>query len=496
MILCPIWSFSDDVNQVIENDDAVDRFRSYDACSMNNVRAVAAVALGWVLLFVGEAAAVPASADPEFKVTDLEPVWAGHSVRFALLSHGGKQFTAYFDADRMLSVAERALDSAEWKITKLDSKLGWDSHNYLTLAVDRDGYLHLSGNMHCVPLVYFRSELPLDASSMKPVHRMTGEREGKTTYPVFYRGPQGELIFAYRDGSSGDGDTLFNVYDVESRTWSRLHDGPLLDGRGEMNAYPVGPELGPDGYYHLTWVWRAAIMAETNRDLSYMRSRDFKHWETADGKPVRLPVTSDNKDVLVDPVPVNGGILNGSGKVGFDLNGVPVIAYHKFDKKGNTQLYFARHSAGSWQITQASQWDYRWEIQGGGSIGKEIGHGALVAEGGALAIGIEHVKEGRGRWAVDPGTLRLKEKLAQPEPRFLLPPKLRRPLSDFPEMKIQMAEDSGATDDGYLYRLRWESLGPNRDQPRPKPWPEATMLRVVGWKKQAPEPAPTAKPIL
>ena len=92
--------------------------------------------------------------------------------------------------------------------------------------------------------------------------------------------------------------------------------------------------------------------------------------------------------------------------------------------------------------------------------------------------------------------MRLKEKLAQPEPRFLLPPKLRRPLSDFPEMKIQMAEDSGATDDGYLYRLRWESLGPNRDQPRPKPWPEATMLRVVGWKKQAPEPAPTAKPIL
>ena len=456
---------------------------------MIKVRAAIAVTLAGVVLFGGEIPAAPDSPGGEFKVSEIEPVWGGHSVRFALLSHGRKQFAAYFDADRVLSIAERALDSAEWKITKLDSQLGWDSHNYLALAVDRDGYLHLSGNMHNVPLIYFRSERPLDASSMQPVHRMTGEREGKVTYPVFYRGAEGELIFSYRDGSSGDGDTLFNVYDVKSKTWTRLHEVPLLDGRGEMNAYPVGPESGPDGYYHLTWVWRDTIMAETNHDLSYMRSRDFKHWETADGKPVRLPVTPDNKDVLVDPVPVNGGILNGSGKVGFDLDGAPVIAYHKFDNEGNTQLYFARYSDAGWQITQASQWDYRWEIQGGGSIGAEIRHGALVAEGGMLTIGIEHVKEGRGRWAVDPGTLRLADKLARPEPRFLLPPHLRRPLSDFPEMKIQMAEDAGAADDGYLYRLRWESLGPNRDQPRPQPWPEATMLRLVGWKKETLEPA-------
>lgn len=185
---------------------------------MIKVRAAIAVTLAGVVLFGGEIPAAPDSPGGEFKVSEIEPVWGGHSVRFALLSHGRKQFAAYFDADRVLSIAERALDSAEWKITKLDSQLGWDSHNYLALAVDRDGYLHLSGNMHNVPLIYFRSERPLDASSMQPVHRMTGEREGKVTYPVFYRGAEGELIFSYRDGSSGDGDTLFNVYDVKSKT--------------------------------------------------------------------------------------------------------------------------------------------------------------------------------------------------------------------------------------------------------------------------------------
>lgn len=327
----------------------------------------AVVLLVSVLFVAATVAGEEKSMNPEFQVLEIEPVWAGHSVRFALLTHGNKQFAAYFDANRQLSVAERALGSSSWKITKLDSKLEWDSHNYLTMAVDLDGYLHLSGNMHVVPLVYFRSEKPLDASSLKPIHRMIGEREAKTTYPVFYEGPSKELIFAYRDGSSGNGDTLFNVYDEKTKTWKRLYDTPLFDGDGKMNAYHIGPEKGPDGYYHLTWVWRNSIMAETNHDLSYMRSRDLKSWETVNGKPVHLPVSLANTDVIVDPIPVQGGILNGSGKIGFDLNGGLVISYHKFDPAGKTQLYFARYSSGQWEIIQASHWDYRWEIKGGGA---------------------------------------------------------------------------------------------------------------------------------
>lgn len=435
-------------------------------------------------LFAAGTAAAEKPEDSSFKVIEIEPVWAGHSVRFALLTHGNKQFAAYYDANRQLSVAERTLDSKDWKITKLDSKVEWDSHNYLTLALDREGYLHLSGNMHVVPLVYFRSEKPMDASSLKPVHRMTGDREKRTTYPVFYKGPSGELIFSYRDGSSGEGDTLFNIYDEQTKTWKHLYDMPIFDGEGKMNAYHQGPEKGPDGYYHLTWVWRDSIMAETNHDLSYMRSRDLKNWETLEGKPVRLPVSIRNTDVLVDPIPVSGGILNGSGKIGFDLKGHLVIAYHKFDKEGNTQLYFARPSSKGWQITQASHWNYRWEIQGGGSLEPEIAHGALGKRNGELSISIRHIKEGNGLWKVNPETLALEGKVAQPAPDFILPPNLRRPLSAFPGMKMQIAQDSGEAPDGYAYRLRWETLGPNRDRPRPQPWPEPSMLRLVGWKSQ------------
>jgi hypothetical protein len=133
----------------------------------------------------------------------VEPVWAGHEVQFDLQTAGEYQFVAYYDADRQMSVAQRKIGSQKWVIKKLPSHVEWDSHNYIVMEVDRDGYLHVSGNMHVNPLVYFRSTKPYDVTSLVPVHRMTGEKEDKVTYPKFLRGAVGELIFNYRDGSSG-----------------------------------------------------------------------------------------------------------------------------------------------------------------------------------------------------------------------------------------------------------------------------------------------------
>ncbi|HNR37372.1 MAG TPA: hypothetical protein PKO36_19510, partial [Candidatus Hydrogenedentes bacterium] len=48
---------------------------------------------------------------------DVARVWAGHPVGFALLTHKGKQFVAYYDADRDMRVAWRKLDNAHWNFT-------------------------------------------------------------------------------------------------------------------------------------------------------------------------------------------------------------------------------------------------------------------------------------------------------------------------------------------------------------------------------------------
>src|SRR5262249_53223687 len=151
----------------------------------------------------------------------------------------------------------------------------------------------------------------------------------------------GNLVFAYRDGSSGSGNYIFNTYNLATRTWSRLINTPLIDGQGIYSAYPVGPILGPDGYYHLVWVWRDTPDAATNHDLSYIRSRDLVSWQTAGGTALALPIRFGTGPV-VDPVPAMGGMINNNTKIGFDAQMRPIVAYHKYDAAGNTQLYDAR----------------------------------------------------------------------------------------------------------------------------------------------------------
>src|SRR5262249_36508496 len=149
-------------------------------------------------------------------------------VGFSLLRNGNHQYAAYYDPNRRLIVAGRTLDSAKWDSVALPEQLGWDSHNSIAMGVDQSGCLHLSGNMHVTPLVYFRTRLPYDINSFERIRNMVGSRESRCTYPKFRTGPAGELIFSYRDGQSGAGDDLYNVYDDRSRTWRRLLDQPLL----------------------------------------------------------------------------------------------------------------------------------------------------------------------------------------------------------------------------------------------------------------------------
>ena len=212
------------------------------------------------------------------EMVDITDVWSGHPVAFSLVTRGDQQFAAFFDADRRMTVAQRTLGTTTWRLTRLDNTLGWDSHNYVAMAIDSTGFLHVSGNMHNVPLIYYRSTRALDANSLARVTSMVGSNEQSVTYPEFFQGPTGNLVFIYRDGGSGNGNHIFNTYDTGTRAWRRLLGTPLTDGQGQRNAYPLGPVLGPDGFYHLVWVWRDTPDAATNHDLSYARSRDLVTW--------------------------------------------------------------------------------------------------------------------------------------------------------------------------------------------------------------------------
>jgi hypothetical protein len=409
---------------------------------------------------------------------DIAEVVSDFRVNFCLLTQGGSQYVAYYDKQRRMTVASRKLDSKEWIHQILPTEVGWDSHNYITMAMDSEGCLHVSGNMHVVPLVYFRMEKPGDLSSLK-AFPMTGKQEEKTTYPKFITNSKGQLLFSYRDGGSGRGNHIYNKYDPATRSWSRFLDAPLFDGETLRSAYPSGPTLGEDGWFHMVWVWRDTPDCATNNHLSYARSKDLIRWKSAFGEEIPIPIVLGEKQAWVDPIPSGGGIINGCAKLFFTSDGRPLIAYHKSDSNANMQVYVARPEDGKWGVHQLTKWDKPVKFGGGGSMGDiGISIGALEeVEPGVLTMTYSHRDYGSGRLVLDEKSLRTLERKIEVVRE--LPNALERTESRFAGMGIRRTIDTGDSGKSAVsYILQWESLDANRDRRPPSPLPEPVMLRL------------------
>lgn len=404
----------------------------------------------------------------------VDQVWSAHPVNFALVSGREHCFIAYYDAQRRMTVASLPHGGSQFTRQPLDSVTGWDSHNYLAMAEDEDGHLHVIGNMHNDPLVYFRTTRPGDVQSLQRVAVLVDPaRERRMTYPVFLQ-PRGQaLVLKYRDGGSGNGNEIYVSYDTGTRRWRSLLDAPLVDGEGRRNAYFVGPIAGPDGWFHLTWVWRDTPDAETNHDLSYARSRDLVHWQRSDGTPLELPITLDTAEI-VDAVPVRGGMINNNTVVGFDSVSRPVITYHKFDANGGTQMFLARREARGWRVAQLTRWqDFRWDFRGRGSLDSRvrITRGAAPASRRHFALQVQRDGETLDL-LVDSRNLRLSSESRGETLADRIKPYYDAP----PGMFLNALEAIGRGGDRLV--LAWATLPPNRDQPRSE-IPAPTTLRLM-----------------
>lgn len=427
------------------------------------------------------------------EIIPVDKVWAGHPVGFALLTHGNRQYISYYNDERHIMVGQRNLTDDKFELFEIppyprksrdgtSTILGWDSHNAITMEVDSKGFIHWSGNMHVNGLTYFRSTRPNDISSLKPIHKMVGREENRCTYPRFIKTADGTLIFRYRDGGSGNGNDIYNIYSTSTRKWSRLYDTPLTDGMGEMNAYASKPQLMEDNWYHMYWVWRNTPDCSTNHDLSYIKSPDMKRWYNVKGEPISLPVTFENKSVIVDPIPEKGGIINLAARLALDAEQKPVFVYHKYDTQGNLQFYSGRFIGNQWEIKQITDWNYRWEFSGNGSINTEVSLGEFSRrEDGNYELRYRHIKYGTG-------TLLLDNELNQIG-RVMKPLPFTTGLDiegEFPGLQIQTTSDLGSSgEEGVSYYLKWETLNRNRDRPRPEPWPEPSQLYLNKQKKPA-----------
>lgn len=391
----------------------------------------------------------------------IDSVWAANSVNFGLQTVDNQQYVAYFDKNRLMTVASRKLGESTWTKKTLSSQLYWDSHNYVVLALDKAGYIHVSGNMHADPLVYFKSSKPFDINSLETVPNMTRKDEDRVTYPKFFTDKNDDLFYAYRSGGSGDGTNYVNRYDVQTKKWERYLSEPLFEGRnnGETRSSYYQYIKDSEGNFHYVWMWRWTPMVETCHQLCYATSPDLKNWKNAAGATVQLPLRPDDPKLIIDDVPSKGGMHNSRHKIITDAQNKPVIVYVKYDNTGFTQLYITKFTGNKWQIKQLSNWNFRWKFNGSGdkmTIGGNFEIKGISKEG-FLIIDWETENTESGTFIVDLDTMELTDKPYTL--KFTTPPALLSRMSNHTDMSTQLtAGNPKSNNENPRYFLKWETM--------------------------------------
>lgn len=297
--------------------------------------------------------------------------WAQNSIngvifrRNSVVSHQGLQYASYYDSTGHMVLAKRKLESDEWMSKKTPYKGNvTDAHRSISMMVDGDGYLHLSWNHHNNMLHYCKSIAP-GSLELTEEMSMIGREEDRATYPEFYKLPDGDLLFFYRDGSSGQGNLVLNRYSLSSGKWTRLHD-VLVDGEGERNAY-WQTFVDVQGTIHLSWVWRESGDVATNHDMAYAKSMDGGlTWCKTTGEKYLMPISEASAEYAVR-IPQKSELINSTSMYA-DSDGNPYIATYYREKGSDVpQFYIIYNRNDIWSVQQISDRTMPFTLSGGGT---------------------------------------------------------------------------------------------------------------------------------
>lgn len=328
--------------------------------------------------------------------------WAKSSVNAvvfrsnSLITQGDTQYVAFYDGDGSVVVGKRKVGDAHWQLKTSQYKgQAKDAHNCISIGVDGKGVLHMVWDLHNQKLRYVQSKAPGSLELMDEMP-MTGQGENRVTYPQFYSLPDGDLLFLYRDGASGNGNAMLNRYDVQSGQWSSVQH-PLVAGGGQRNAYLNTLAIDDKGGIHLSWVWRDTPDVATNHDICYAFSPDQgKTWQKSTGEKYILPITIDNAEVAWS-VPKNSELINQTSMT-VDGAAHPYIAtYWRVAGTDVPQYQLVWHDGTKWRHSQVSQRTQAFRLSGGGTKKIPMSRPQIVAsKDGAVHVIFRDEELGNG----------------------------------------------------------------------------------------------------
>lgn len=292
----------------------------------------------------------------------------------SIVSQDKWQFVAYYDNDGYVCIGKRKIGADMFQVTRSHYKGNInDAHNIISIGIDGDGFLHVAFDHHDSRLHYCRSAQPY-STVLSDLESMVGRDEEKVTYPEFYtlrgvgsnRGVNnGDLIFVYRSGKSGQGNLIMNRYDFKRMKWERVQD-VLIDGEGQRSAY-WQMNVDANGVIHLSWVWRDSWLVETNHDLCYACSRDGgKTWRKSTGEKYKLPINAENAEYAFR-IPQNSELINQTS-IAADKNSMPYIAtYWKATDDAAPQYKIVYKQNDKWTLQNVGHRTQDFSLSGGGT---------------------------------------------------------------------------------------------------------------------------------
>jgi hypothetical protein len=280
---------------------------------------------------------------------------------------------------------EALLDSTDYHI------LENDSHQFFAIGVDKDGYIHVFGDMHNFPrynsdhlperysaarCMYWRSDAPEDISSFTWYGAEFGDCPWGTsfTYPHMFYDQNGELFFSARvrsETAKQYAAVNYNRYNTETKQWELLGGTNAYNNQclfWEDNGEGGGSYSKPCRSLHFDLNNRAHFASSLynsdrdkpfpeknnkyNTDLVYASSDDLgKTFQRADGSiveviPMRIDVPSQRPDLVLSNTIIDATATHAVT----DYQGNPYIIGNEYEEDGteHTFCYVYDRQAGEW----------------------------------------------------------------------------------------------------------------------------------------------------
>ena len=326
--------------------------------------------VGGVVWAAGSAGGqAPGSTPREALTVKLEMDFPVHEVQPAdyespVVTHNGSIYAAWVDDQLRTMVARKSPDGTVQTSVVFPRTIEDRYHVAPSIGVDRDGYIHLTGNMHNSPDAlpdfipvkspwqYAVSDRPEDISSFT----FLGDDPGRSppgrgiTYPLFASDSSGELYLTFRHrvkyGTGWSPGIMAGAvahYDPRARRWDMLGGTDYVHGEKTLfwTAKPGGGSayqgfkvrifFDRDNRMHLATVMHESGSVSLATHVVYACSDDGgRTFRRADGSPYEsLPITLRNGDIVVGPPWVDEPSLHNKPEVGVGPGGRPIVGFWK-----------------------------------------------------------------------------------------------------------------------------------------------------------------------